>query len=72
MKRKRKLATFPGQCVSAPAKESMATATLIDAYHFEIVTGDHLSLVGWVNSHRMSLHGHDGLLIISGGLMMYS
>jgi hypothetical protein len=44
----------------------------MDAHHFEIVTGDHLSLVGWVNSHRMSLHGHDGLLIIPGGLMMDS
>jgi hypothetical protein len=44
----------------------------MDACHLQIVTGDHLSLVGQVNSRRMSLHGHDGLLIIPGALVMIS
>ena len=39
-------------------------ARLMEAKHLISDIGDHLSRVGWVNSLRVALHGHDGLLII--------
>jgi hypothetical protein len=39
-------------------------ARLMEAKHLISDIGDHLSRVGWVNSRRVPLHGHDGILII--------
>jgi hypothetical protein len=63
-KRGRILAPFPGQCDSACNTRNLTATTLADTSHCKVVMGDHLSLVGWVNSPRTSLHGHDGSLII--------
>jgi hypothetical protein len=39
-------------------------ARLMEARHLISNIGDHLIRIGWVNSRRLALHGHDGLLII--------
>ena len=39
-------------------------ARLMEAKHLISDIGGHLSRIGWVNSPRVALHGHDGLLII--------
>jgi hypothetical protein len=58
------LAAFPGQCGSECSVGRVMAARLMEAKHLISDIGDHLSRIGWVNSLRVALHGHDGLLII--------
>lgn len=65
MDRKRKLTTFPGQRGSAVSVTKVVEARVREARHLKIVNGDHLSRIGWVNSPRVDLQGHERLLIFS-------
>jgi hypothetical protein len=64
MSRKRMLAAFPGQCGAEWSVGRVIATRLMEAKHVISDIGDHLSRIGWVNSLRVALHGHDGLLII--------